>query len=393
MFPSDKEGFAPEFDARVLKSRLRDYVFDPVTDYLLLHQDVDVETVELRLGEVATSILAGLDYEHVPNQLATEHQRIYFDQDIEIDGSRLIQRYSRARHAYIQDMLAQNRNRITDVLTDIHADIKSHISQLVSSIDQAFKYSVVNETWNVSVHEPGRRSLLLESCRKGFFQGHFGDGDDLNWLGDAKMEITERLDLQEIGLSISESSDRIHPLLPFCLYVSELDDFRNEAQKPVKGLSFEVLLAGYFLMTNATRSKSGERSFFNSGVLFLVDLIDNLPRPEHIKLAFSHRLQKTENALSGDHAVQNESDLHNKALEAWARLSTDNKTLFSILAENIQLSNYSPRISKTRKVLEKVLDTCQADDTDIPLLQINFELMSKAADDSDEIDYKQEKYA
>lgn len=207
------------------------------------------------------------------------------------------------------------------------------------------------------------------------------------------MEITERLDLQEIGLSITESSDRIHPRLPICLYVSELDDFRNEAQMSFKGLSFEVLLAGYFLMTNATRSKSGERSCFNSGVLFLVDLIDNLPRPERVKLAFSHRLQKTESALSGDHAVRNESDLHNKALEAWASLSTDNKTLFSILAENIQLSNYSPRISKTRKVLEKVLDTCQADDTDIPLLRINFELMSKAADDSDEIDYKQEKFA
>ncbi|AWI78974.1 hypothetical protein CEW87_06115 [Parazoarcus communis] len=90
-------GFAPEFDARVLKSRLSDYVFDPVTDYLLLHQDVDVETVELRLGEAATSFLAGLDYEHVPNQLATKHQKIYFDHDIEIDGSRLILSYSRAR--------------------------------------------------------------------------------------------------------------------------------------------------------------------------------------------------------------------------------------------------------------------------------------------------------
>lgn len=297
------------------------------------------------------------------------------------------------RRAYIQDMLAQNRNRITDVLTDIHTDIKSHISQLVSSIDQAFKYSVVNETWNVSVHEPGRRSLLLEACGKGYFQGQFGDGDDRNWLGDAKMEITERLDLQEIGLSISESSDRIHPLLPFCLYVSELDDFRNEAQKPVKGLSFEVLLAGYFLMTNATRSKSGERSFFNSGVLFLVDLIDNLPKPEHIKLAFSHRLQKTESALSGSAAERNETDLHQKALEAYAKLSTDNKTLFSILAENIQLSNYSPRISKTRKVIEKVLDTYQSDDPNIPLLRINFELMSKAADDGEEIDYKQEQVA
>lgn len=40
-----------------------------------------------------------------------------------------------------------------------------------------------------------------------------------------------------------------------------------------------------------------------------------------------------------------------------------------------------------------MLDTCQTDDTDIPLLRINFELMSKAADDSDEIDYKQEKFA
>ncbi|TVT60282.1 MAG: hypothetical protein FHK80_02380 [Azoarcus sp. PHD] len=171
MFPSDKEGFAPEFDARVLKSRLSDYVFDPVTDYLLLHQDVDVETVELRLGEVATSFLAGLDYEHVPNQLATKHQRIYFDHDIEIDGSRLILSYSRARRAYIQDMLAQNRNRITDVLTDILADIKSHIRQLVSSIDQAFKYSVVNETWNVSLHEPGGAACCWSRAARASFRG------------------------------------------------------------------------------------------------------------------------------------------------------------------------------------------------------------------------------
>jgi hypothetical protein len=293
------------------------------------------------------------------------------------------------RRTYIQEMLSQNRNRITDVLTAIHADIKVHIGQLVSAIDQAFKYSVVNETWSVSVREPGRRSLLLEACRKGFFQGPFGDGDASDWLSDAKMEISERLDLQEIGHSLSESRDAIHPLLPFCLYVSELNDFRNDAGRPVRGLSFEVLLAGYFLMSNATRASAGNRAFFNSGVLFLVDLIDHLPRPEHIKLAFSHRLQKTESALAGVRGGPDAVDLHQSALEAYAALSNDNKTLFTVLAENIQLTNYSPRISKTRVVLEKVLDTYAAGDPSIPLLRINFELMSKAVDPDDALDFKQ----
>ncbi|RTE67761.1 AAA family ATPase [Amphritea opalescens] len=89
--------FAPNFDTREMKSRIGDFAFDPITDYLLQHPDINVERVVISLSESAEAFLAELDFIHLPNQLATKHQRVFFDFEIsETDGVLLLQ-YTQAR--------------------------------------------------------------------------------------------------------------------------------------------------------------------------------------------------------------------------------------------------------------------------------------------------------
>ncbi|WP_299203675.1 hypothetical protein [uncultured Amphritea sp.] len=280
--------------------------------------------------------------------------------------------------SYIQEILETNRNGITDVLDKLHSDIKSHIQQLINSIDMSFKYSSINETWNISVRAPGKKILLLDACEKGFFKGRFiGHSNSESWLSDAKNAVMERLDLHEVSNSLSRSNEKVHPLLPFCFYISELNELMESEDPNLGRWSPEVLLAGYFLMTHTSPSQSGERVYFNTGALFLADLIDNLPSSEHIKFAFSQRYLETEKILYGTNDTAGEEDLYRMAEKSYHSLGNDSKMLFSMLSKNIQLSHYSPRIRSTRKVMEDVLSRYKPED-DIPLLSIKYELLNSA---------------
>ncbi len=288
--------------------------------------------------------------------------------------------------SYIQDMLVANKHGVTDTLETLHVDIKNHIQQLIEAIELAFKYSSVNETWNVSVQDPSKQNLLVKACTEGYFTGRFADSESTyNWLHDAKTVVMERLDLQEVSQSISEESN--HPLLPFCFYISELNEFKKQSKKTFGSWSPEVLLAGYFLMTHYCQQQSSA-VYFNSGALFLVDLITNLPTSEHIKLAFSKRQLQTETFAGNDTSISEELSLYQQAQSAYSQLDNDNKKLFSMLAENIQLNHYSPQISKTKSLLEKLLNNHQPNQH-IPVLHIKLELLSDA-DNSDE-DYREQK--
>lgn len=283
--------------------------------------------------------------------------------------------------SYIQEMLATNKNGITDVLDRLHTDIKIHTQQLIESIDLAFKYSSINETWNISVRAPGKKVLLLDACEQGYFKGRYiGQADSEDWLSDAKNAVMERLDLQEVSHSLSGANEKVHPLLPFCFYISELNELRESAAIDLGQWSPEVLLAGYFLMTHTSPRESGGNVYFNSGALFLADLIDNLPSSEHIKFAFSKRYLETEKIFYGALDQVDEADLYKVAEQSYASLGDDSKKLFSMLSKNIQLSHYSPRIRSTRKAIEAVLSQYQPED-DIPLLGLKYELLSAASED------------
>ena len=279
------------------------------------------------------------------------------------------------RRSYIQEMLVQNRNGIADVLNDIRDDIKQHIFHLIEAIDEAFKYSSVNETWNLSTSDPKHVSLLTEAQKMNLFIGdlHLSHkGQD--WMMAAKSEILERLDLHQVSHAIRSDQQKTHPLLPFCLYLTELNDF--SAHHPLaKGNQYlEVLLAGYFLMTHVSLSEQDERIFLNSGALFLVDLIHSLPTSEHIKLAFSKRFLETEASYTGQDIETKGDNLFDSANDAYGKLDKNNQRLFSLLAQNIQFSHYSPRIRQTRTLIQEVLNNHTSGD-EIPLLRIKYELL------------------
>ena len=80
-------GFAPNFDTRELKARVGDYVYDPITDYLIKHPDVLVNKIKIQLDQDTRAFLEDLDLVSLPNQLAAKHQRIFFEQHVnQIDG-------------------------------------------------------------------------------------------------------------------------------------------------------------------------------------------------------------------------------------------------------------------------------------------------------------------
>jgi hypothetical protein len=274
-------------------------------------------------------------------------------------------------------MLAQNHNNITGTLMNIHADIKTNIGKLLEAIELAFKHSIVNETWAISVAAPTNRNLLVECYLKELFHGHFSDDADLSsWLNEAKSAVVERLDLQAISQSVSGDGDKAHPLLPFCLYLVELNDYKERSAGRYNTMNLEVLLAGYFLMTHLSAREVGSNTYFNSGALFLVDLLETFPKPDYIKYAFANRLSHITCVAQGSVVVQSNDNLYQRSDATYQALTDENKALFSLLAENIQLKHYAPRIRNTRKVIQQVLDEYQGEE-EVPLLQIKYELLSK----------------
>lgn len=282
------------------------------------------------------------------------------------------------RRNYVQGMLAKNHNGITDTLMTIHADIKLNISALLEAIELAFKHSIVNETWAISVAAPENRNLLVECYLKELFHGRFSEDADLSsWLNEAKSAVVERLDLQAISQSVSADGDKAHPLLPFCLYLNELNDYRDRSRSRYNNMNLEVLLAGYFLMTHLSAKEVGSNTYFNSGALLLVDLLETFPQPDYIKYAFANRLAHITCVAQGSIVVQSNDDLYQRSATTYQTLTDENKALFSLLAENIQLKHYALRIRNTRKMILQVLDEYQGEG-EIPLLQIRYELLSKS---------------
>lgn len=272
------------------------------------------------------------------------------------------------RRRYIQQMLEQNRDGISTKLTRLHEEIRQQIHELLEAIDLAFKHAAVNETWQLATADPGWRSLLTDTCEQQLYNGTFSrQQSGRDWLLEAKNEILERLDLQRVQDAIISEQDEIHPMLPYCLYVSEL--YSHKRRQDSGDWYVEVLLAGYFLMTHAGPRQPQGRSFFNSGALFLMDLIQALPSSDHVRLAFSRRHAETEAFFNGEQPAA-EAELHAAAERASEQLSANSRHLFRMLSRNIQFGHYSPRIRRTRAFMEARLDAAHGG---LSLLQIRHE--------------------
>lgn len=271
------------------------------------------------------------------------------------------------RILYIQAMLEENRDGISDKLAALHEEIREQIHELLEAIDLAFKHASINETWQLACADPGYSSLLTRACEQQLCSGRFStEQSGRDWLLEAKNEILERLDLHRVQDAITTEHDHEHPMLPYCLYVSELHDYRRRSG--ITDWYVEVLLAGYFLMAHSTRTSGDGRSSFNSGALFLMDLIHTLPSSEHVRLAFSRRHAETLAVFSGA-LPEDASDHHAAAARASESLDSHSRHLFMMLSRNIQFGHYSPRIRRTRERLEQLL----ADEDNLSLLRIRFE--------------------
>lgn len=275
------------------------------------------------------------------------------------------------RRSYIQDMLQQNRDGISDRLSELHQDIREHINGLLEAIDVAFKHAAVNETWELSTADPGYKSLLAEGSNKGLCRAEFTE-NGREWLLEAKNEILERLDLHQIQDAIDQGENGMHPLLPYCLYVSDLYDLRRKSED--NGWYVEVLLAGYFLM--AHESTLDQNSFFNSGALFLMDLIETLPSSEHVRLAFARRHADTEAAFCGTDPVALEEH-YAAAIASSKRVDTHTHHLFLVLSRNIQFTHYSPRIRKTRQSLVNHIQRASSTHDAFRSLQVRYEQLQR----------------
>jgi ATP-dependent Zn protease len=89
--------YAPVFDTRALKSRLTDQVYDPITDFLIADSFVELDTVEIQLDADAEKFLNDLNLETLAHQLATKHQRIYFNHRVFTADTTLHVVYENAR--------------------------------------------------------------------------------------------------------------------------------------------------------------------------------------------------------------------------------------------------------------------------------------------------------
>jgi len=287
------------------------------------------------------------------------------------------------RRHYIQKMLEQNRDGISDMLHALHEDIRVQIQQLLEMIDLAFKHAAVNETWKLASSDPKYFSLLSEACRQQLCGGAFEQArDGHDWLLRAKDQILERLDLHHVQDAIVGEQGNIHPMLPYCLYIVELQECRR--RNVGSGWDIKVLLAGYFLMTHASKQTESGRVFFNSGALFLMDLIHTLPGSEQVRLAFSYRHAMTEAVLEGSAPVEEDRDLHAAAVAASRELSPGSHHLFAMLSRNIQFGHYSARIRKTRQAVERLLAADEKMESSVlSLLQIRYEHLQQ--DDYDRL--------
>ncbi len=280
------------------------------------------------------------------------------------------------RRRYIQEMLVENRDGISEKLGALHQEIREEIYQLLEAIDLAFKHASVNETWDLASSDPHYYSLLAEACRLGLCCGDFDQAKDgRDWLLEAKNEILERLDLHQVQDAITSEHDSVHPLLPFCLYVSELQDYKRHAGKG--DWYIEVLLAGYFLMTHMSPQATDGRSFFNTGALFLMDLINTLPTSEHVRLAFSRRYADTEAVFSGSAPLPENASSYSTAKAASEGLNATSQHLFLTLSRNIQFAHYSPRIRKTHQVLTELVTQGEDAGSKLSLLQIRYERLQQ----------------
>ncbi|SEG75167.1 hypothetical protein [Marinobacterium lutimaris] len=293
------------------------------------------------------------------------------------------------RRRYIQEMLEENRDGISEKLGMLHQEIRDQIYQLLEAIDLAFKHASVNETWELSSSDPYYYSLLAEACRRKLCYGDFDQAEDgRDWLLEAKNEILERLDLHQVQDAITSEHDSVHPLLPFCLYVSELQDYKRQVGQG--DWYIEVLLAGYFLMTHASTQATDGRSFFNTGALFLMDLIYTLPRSEHVRLAFSRRYADTEAVFNGSAplAASATASSYDIAKAASEGLNSTSQHLFLTLSRNIQFDHYSPRIRKTHLMLSGLVAQGEEAGSKLSLLQIHYERLQQ--DDSDKFEMQKQ---
>ena len=138
-------GFAPNFDTREVKARLGDYVYDPITDYLIKHPEVAVENIQIQLDQDTHSFLNGLELSTLPNQLSAKHQRIFFEHDITHTNNQLTLTYTQARiEKLAREDDFSDASGIQIDLPDIsfsqiagHHKIKARLQEVVQLIKQS----------------------------------------------------------------------------------------------------------------------------------------------------------------------------------------------------------------------------------------------------------------
>ena len=89
--------FAPQFDTRAMKSRLVDYVFDPVTDYLQANLGVEIESMQVTLSDQVMQFIADENLDELTQQMAIKHQRAFFDTNVIQKGPELVVNLDRLR--------------------------------------------------------------------------------------------------------------------------------------------------------------------------------------------------------------------------------------------------------------------------------------------------------
>jgi ATP-dependent Zn protease len=135
-------GFAPDFDARAIKSRLSSMVYDPITDYLQQNPDALIDKVVVVLADDTREFVLAQDMDTLTQQLAIKHQRIYFDHDITQRDNRLILTFSAARIEKLAkgddfgDASGIQVKLPTESFSDIagHEKIKQRLTEIVNLV-------------------------------------------------------------------------------------------------------------------------------------------------------------------------------------------------------------------------------------------------------------------
>jgi len=144
--------FAPVLDAREIKGRLPDLIFDQISDYFLANPDSQITKVVTTLDEQSLSFLSGIDTQTLVKKLALKREKIFFDCVSEVfdDCLRLIYKNTRVEKIPDSSDFAGSSG-IQVTLPDIrfsdiagHSSIKQRLSEAISLLKNKSKLASLN---------------------------------------------------------------------------------------------------------------------------------------------------------------------------------------------------------------------------------------------------------